>query len=325
MVDAKAGVRIGLGCAVAAWGSAMLGTACGDANGLGEVWSLTAIDQAVCEKLIECGCGEAFAELDAPLPLSCEGWTLEIVPYSEEGYYYGYGYEGGYEGDSYDETLPASLDEDCIRRITQRIQAADCSLQFSALGSDCSDFCFPIVGPRFAGEECNSQEDCGRNLLCHRGECKDPCLAKDPAEGDPCDGGNDCGAGLYCSNEDGGDLGVCLGYPVAGQTCYFGDCAAGLRCDQNGGDEGTCVALTPADNPCMGHRECASGYCPGGYCAELPGAGQPCGADGACAPGAGCELDDEGGGTCVSYSNQCFDLFDDVLDLALLTGVNGYD
>jgi hypothetical protein len=316
VVDAKAGVRIGLGCVFAAWGSTMLNTACGDENRRGEFVSIAPIDQALCEKLLECGCGDLFAQLEVDAPLTCEGWTLGSLlygGYQDDGddYYYGYGgYEGGYEG-GYDEPLPISLDEDCVRKLARRIDEVDCSLQFTE--TDCSEFCSPVVGPRQEGEPCARQDECGRGLVCHRDECRDPCLVRDPVEGDPCDGGNDCGPVLFCANEDGDSSGVCVAYPVAGQACYFGDCAPGLRCEQDGTVNGTCVALTPLGDACMGHLECASRYCPAGFCRDLPPPGSPCGAGGACAPGSDCVFDDEGGGTCVSDSNACENFFEDVV------------
>lgn len=300
----------------------MVGTACGDKNGVGEIWSTAPIDRALCEKLVECGCGEAFAELDAPVPLTCEGWTLASVLYGgddDDPYYYGYGYEGGYEGGYY-EPLPASVDEECIRKLAQRIDAIDCNLQFT--DGDCRDFCFPVIGPRFAGEPCDSQTDCGRNLICDRGECKDACAVRPPAEGDQCDDGNDCGDELVCANEDDDTMGVCIALPVAGQQCYFGACAPGLVCEPDDTDNGTCRALTAVGNACMGHGECATNYCPAGYCEERPGPGQACGANGICGPGTDCVSDDDGNGLCVPLSNACLDFVDAVLDTAYIVGVS---
>lgn len=318
MVDSKAGVRIGLGCAVAAWGSALIGTACGGPNGAGEIVSLAAVDQALCKKLIECECGQAFAQIDLSTPLSCEGWSINDLFYTgeegEEGYYYGYGY--GYEGGEPDEPLPVSIDEGCVQRIAQRIDALDCTLQFTAGASDCRDFCYPFVGPRFAGEVCARQEECGRNLMCHRGECTDPCLVRPPAEGDQCDDDNGCGADLFCANDGGSETGVCLAYPIGGDACYFSQCAAGFDCNA----DDICEALTPQGDPCMGHRECVTGYCPAGRCAALPSVGQACGIDGICAPGTDCEFDDEGGGVCVALGNQCIDFLEVVLDTAIVGG-----
>lgn len=316
VVSTASGVRIGLGCVAAAWGSVVVGSACGDANGLGEFTSFAPLERSLCEKMLECGCGEAFAAFDLIPPLTCDGWTLaDAFGYGQEGdeYYYGYGYEGGYDQE---EPLPVSVDEECVQRIAARIDALDCSLQFTAGGTDCRAFCWPIVGPRFAGEACSNQQDCGRGLVCDRDECRDPCLVRPPAEGDPCDGGNDCGDALVCVEAPDGDgTGVCMVLPAAGQPCYFGQCAEGLRCDDAGPEDGVCERLTAVGQPCMGHLECESRYCPAGYCEMAPGELQPCGTSDACAPGTTCVEDEVGNETCQPAGDACRDLLQSVFEL----------
>jgi hypothetical protein len=297
VVGATTGVRIGVGCAAAAWASMILPSACGDADGAGEIVSFQALEQALCEKALECGCGAAFAEFGAVAPLSCDGWSLDdIAPSPEEGYYaYGDDY-----GNDYD-PLPVSLDEECVRQIAARIDGLTCGLAFGEPLS-CREYCPVFIGPRLEGQSCAIQEHCGRGLQCHRGECTDPCLVRPPAEGDACVQ-DDCGSELVCSASD-PDPGICVALPLAGAPCIDGRCATGLSCDGT-----VCFAPLSQGEACMGHGECASRYCPAGHCSTAPGPDQPCGANGACASGSEC-IDEFGdGGTCrVRPSAECVEL-----------------
>lgn len=314
MVDSGERVRIGIGCVVAAIGAFATSPACGnpDEESAGvEPVSLTAVDQALCHKLIECGCGEAFAQVGLVAPLSCEGWTLPDIYPDEGGYYYGYGYE---EGGYYDDPIQIAVDHECLQSFAQRIDALDCNLYLTEVPQDCREFCWPLVGPRHEGEPCTSQLECGRGLLCAAGECRNPCLVDVPTQGASCESRRDCDSSFQvCTSEFEGQGGVCQALPSAGQACYFGECLPGVRCDQ-----GTCVTPTLDGEPCMGHRECASNYCPAGYCRQAPGAGERCGADGACAAGAECLFTDDSVGTCVAIARQCTDLLDTLFDLGLV-------
>lgn len=298
---------------IAAIGAFATSPACGTAGDepdLTEPASFTEIEQALCRKLVQCGCGESFVQAGLVPPLSCDGWTLEdLFADDDGGYYYGYGYE---EGGDYAEPLSVAVDEECLHSFAQRIEELDCNLYLSE-APDCRSFCSPFVGPRHAGEPCSSQFDCSRGLRCAYGECRDPCAIAAPSEGQPCESRDDCDrASQVCTSDQEGGPGRCISLPGVGQSCYFEECAPGVRCD-----DGECVSPTPDGAACMGHRECASSYCPAGYCSQAPGVGQECGADGACASGSECVAVDDGPGTCSAFAGQCIALIDAVSDLAL--------
>lgn len=292
------GFRIGIGCAAAAVTTAFVPLACGDADGEGEVFSITSLEQSLCEKVLACGCGEAFADFGLMPPVTCEGWSLaDASPTQEDGYYYAYGDEYG----DYDEPLPVSVDEACLARLEIRIDALACGDVLGLDISDCRDYCAPLIGPRLQGQSCRAQEECGRGLRCNLGECMDPCAVRTPIEGDPCPE-LDCGPSLLCDPSE-SEQGVCRLRPGAGAECLQGECAEGLRCD---GSTNTCLELAGEGQACTGHRTCITNYCPAGYCEQAPAANQPCGVDDACAPGSACEYEGDGGsGVCREIETAC--------------------
>lgn len=322
MVSVAEGVRIGLGCALAAGAGVLPSVACG--NGLGQTPSIVKLEQALCNKLVECGCGESFADSGLLLPVTCEGWTLaDALSYGDDGddgYDYGYGYEGGYEEP---DQLPRSVDEQCLQQIVARVDGLACDAFFAVGGADCHEFCWPVIGPRFAGEPCVTQSDCGRGLLCHHAECIEPCTMQPPGEGDPCESAAECPQGLVCGEQLDSDERVCVVLPTRGQPCYLGACAPGLGCGSDNSGNEVCVRLTEEGAPCMGHLECASRYCPAGFCALAPGENQGCGASDACAAGTECVEDEQGNATCRLVASQCFALLDSVLEVAISVSAAG--
>ncbi len=92
--------------------------------------------------------------------------------------------------------------------------------------------------------------------------------------GDPCEGSQECGAGLLC------EASRCQALPDIGQPCPSFRCERGAYCvarDPSPTQASTeCVEAEEVGHPCMGHRECATEYCPAAFCAERPGRGQPC-------------------------------------------------
>lgn len=314
MVDAGERARIGIGCVVAAIGAFTTSPACSKGDPLEATYepiSIAPVEQALCHKLVECGCGEAFADFGLVQPVSCDGWTLGDLFQAGEGGYYGYGYEGGYGYGDYEPVF----DEACMERFADRIDELDCDLRLSAFPEDCRDFCWPVIGPRWLGEPCELQTECGRGLLCSLGECRDPCTAGVATAGGQCNTRADCDRDTQvCTADVEGVPGVCRELPFAGAECYFGECMPGLRCN----DDDRCAPLTADGEPCMGHRECASVYCPAGYCRSRPEVGEACGPDGACAEGAECLYTDDGDrGVCTASSAHCVELVDTVIELVL--------
>lgn len=287
--------------------------ACGGPDGQGEIVSLRPFEQALCEKVVECGCGEAFAAFGAAAPLDCEGWTLgDLLPTPDDGYYYGDGYGYGYgDGDSY-EALPASIDEQCVERIARRIDGVDCDMFFASGPEDCREYCSPVIGPRLEGQGCLAQEHCGRGLRCHRGVCTDPCAVQPPAEGDPCESfSSQCGDDLVCASDE-SEWGICAALPGVGAPCIDGRCVAGASC----GDDGVCFEPAADGEPCSGHRQCASRYCPAGFCASAPAPNQPCGANDACAPGSECVFEGDREVCRSTAPKECLALLETLLEFA---------
>lgn len=94
-----------------------------------------------------------------------------------------------------------------------------------------------------------------------------------------------CREGLLCDYGDGN--GTCAAPPPAGEPCLSGECARGAFCDPT--DFTLCIAAQPLATPCTGHRQCASGYCPAGFCDERPQVGDPCAGSLVCDVGASCD------------------------------------
>jgi hypothetical protein len=97
----------------------------------------------------------------------------------------------------------------------------------------------------------------------------------------------------------GSDQNIC-GEQICAPTafCDFSDPTA-PRCREAGG----------VGAACMGHAQCTTSYCPAGFCAELPGEGEPCTVDGDCRSGTLCgqsEADPQG--TCFSVAPMCLQL-----------------
>lgn len=298
-------MRLGLCCTIAAGGAIVLAGACGDGDGVGPRQQ-QALIHALCEKLVECGCSES---LGIPVPLDCTSWSIILEPYPEPYYgYEGYGYEGGGNPDS-----DLTLDVDCLERYAEAIEQAACD--GPPIRLPCEERCKPYFGSRFEGEECDSEYACGRGLFCvpyydeqgePHAECREPCNIRRGQEGERCDSSG-CEPGLACGFAF--DLGfpVCARLPGLGQPCDEGDCSVGARCDD---DTETCVSLTADGEPCMGHRECASVYCPAGFCEPRPIAGSACGLDGVCASDATCLATGDTTGICIAAPPLCESMFE---------------
>lgn len=67
---------------------------------------------------------------------------------------------------------------------------------------------------------------------------------------------------------------ICIEGLQEGEPCGgIVPCAVGLTCDAS---ERICVAAAGLDEACSGHGQCETGYCPAGFCAELPVEDEPC-------------------------------------------------
>lgn len=293
--------RIGLCCSVAAAASALVGGACGDGDGVGPRQQ-QALVHALCDKLVECGCSES---LRVPVPLDCSGWSIAFEG-TPQPYY-------GYEGYGYDEPEPSlTLDVDCLERYAEAIAHASCD--GPPIQLPCEERCQPYFGPGLEGEPCATEYGCGRGLFCvgyydaygeSHGECRNPCSIHGAREGERCDSIG-CEPGLFCGATLDFEFPVCARPPSIGQPCDMGDCGPGARCD----DSETCVRLSPIGEPCMGHRECESVYCPAGFCEARPIAGSPCGIDGVCSEGTTCVATPDAVGLCITAPALCESMFE---------------
>lgn len=144
--------------------------------------------------------------------------------------------------------------------------------------------------PGEQGERCDDV-GCVEGLFCGRsGRCVPPGEA-----GEACEG-NTCRDGLWCD----WDLGQCAPLPNGeGQPCPIGECGGRLWCDTSNDPEGECRLRAPFGDPCTGHRQCESGFCPAGFCVELPLEGESCANANACANGLVCD-----GEVCIPALNR---------------------
>jgi hypothetical protein len=189
-------------------------------------------------------------------------------------------------------------DPTCWAETLEHLEAQACDPPSTSENDDeCRPPCKAWHGEQQIGEYCTIYEvdvtDCANGLactmpFCEQGDCKEVCL--DPcaraALGERCLDVQ-CHDGLLCDVlED-----ECVPTPEIGEPCVWGSgCGEGAMCDDES-DE--CVpADTPEEMgqpgaPCNSYRQCASGSCPAGFCAELPGRGEPCSE--ICAEGLECD------------------------------------
>ena len=150
---------------------------------------------------------------------------------------------------------------------------------------DCEPPCNIFHGTRQLGESCSTFDqgftDCAKGLAC-AGTCFAPCGGAAEV-GQSC-ASRPCNEGLFCDASD-----ACVELPGAGEPCT-GRCDEGSFCgtpDPMNPAVSECIPLAADGQPCMGHLECASGHCPVGSCAPLPGQDEACPAD-LCADGLSC-------------------------------------
>jgi hypothetical protein len=306
--------RIGFCCIVAGGGAALSVAACTDGPGIQQI-SLVGLSQAFCEKSLECGCAPLLlGQFDFVQPTSCEGWNLEqlFAPDEEGGDGYEGGYEGGYDdGNGDDDTaggkITHNFDQACADRIAAAIAETSCDRLIPEIA--CSDYCNIYYGTRFEGQPCDASRDCAQGLVC-RGECVDPCKLESVGEGESCEFAQ-CDAGLNCvetdTNDDGQLPPTCVRPDGGGgQPCGEETCSSASWCDTSDPSAPRCRARGGTGAECTGHSQCTTFYCPAGFCADLPGDGEPCSDEGDCRPGTLCvENEPDTGGTCAAVAPLC--------------------
>ncbi len=189
----------------------------------------------------------------------------------------------------------------------------------------CEVPCHYFHGTKTLGQSCeiygNEISDCAQGLRCSADRCIDPC-SEEPigtlaGSGESC-WYVDCREGLQCTP----DTSICAPLPKAGEPCPWGACVEGAVCDF-GTEEPVCVTIpgvgelcpqgaceegsfceaedlsNPMSDarcflpralaePCRGHRQCQSSYCPAGFCEQVPGEGESCAGVNLCAQGLDC-------------------------------------
>lgn len=178
------------------------------------------------------------------------------------------------------------------------------------------DTCF-LFAPNFPyAEECNQQllqgvqgvnKDCVDSVECVPDAYCGPdrkCRAL-PREGQECDnaGPKPCASGLYCAQDN-----TCQPLRKAGEECdEFNLCEPSLFCDTiDPTMESTCKSRKALNASCRGDKECISGYCIPGLCAD----GNVCYRDEDCEgrcrdSGEVCSSDDDCPGTCDISGIAC--------------------
>jgi hypothetical protein len=176
-------------------------------------------------------------------------------------------------------------DGTCLGAQIDRLDDRGCDPYRPEADDECEPPCWPYHGTRVIGEGCKELgyfTNCAQGLVCEietcdsgtcTGTCQTPC--RRAGVGDSCDDVQ-CVDTALCIYEETGP--VCRRIPDVGDPCLQGECAEGSFCVVDPVDPTiqTCTAAAPLGEACMGHPQCESGYCPAGFCEELPGKGDPC-------------------------------------------------
>jgi hypothetical protein len=272
--------------------------------------AVDALDEAYCERLNACDCNEEWQ----PTQQECRDQiAAQIDAWQQDGEANGLEYDGS-----------------CLGAVLDALDELGCEAAEDGDDDDepqCVAQCRPYHGRAAVGGLCHSYgqfDDCAQGLRCQietcdgeddcTGTCRDPCARAEVGEncdelqcveGAQCDyqtqrcrsladEGESCSnfacrEDLVCDFEND----RCVVLPSVGDSCFQGACAEGAFCVADPADPtmGTCTAPGELDEACMGHRQCESGYCPAGFCRELPGKGEEC--FGTCADGLACEFEAE--------------------------------
>lgn len=193
-----------------------------------------------------------------------------------------------------------TYDPRCLGERKDQLDELGCDATTAEPDASCVAPCQPWHGALGVGASCRSSDDgysdCAQRLRCNiescdtdpmtgentcTGTCADPC-----ASDGPCAGG--CGDDAWCDFE----TNTCQPLPHTGEPCNAaGLCHAPDFCALDPDDPTITRCFAPAalGDPCMGHSQCESGYCPAGACAELPQKGESCAGTFACARGLQCD------------------------------------
>lgn len=189
-----------------------------------------------------------------------------------------------------------TYDPACMGEYVHLLDSIGCDPTYEG-PSECEPPCLLVHGTRSEGQPCELYgeliSDCSPGLRCF-GTCEDPCgdgNGSGAGLGQPCTE-RGCDAGLLC---DFGATETCLARPGVGERCVQNQCEQGAFCDTvdplDPMSESRCFGPRAIGESCRGHAQCASEYCPAGFCAEPPDLGEPCAGAGVCASGLAC-IDD---------------------------------
>lgn len=270
----------------------------------------TVLREAYCARVFDCGCEIAprFATEE-----QCDAFVDEAIA----------------DLRARAEATGLRYDPTCIGGLVDQLDDDACTPYDDDDHDDdvCEVPCRPLIGDRLVGQPCIvyddwTDTDCAQGLECSidecleidscTGHCVDPCdgacvsgCAEDqvcnqsdgtceplPTGGQPCGYADACAEGFTCQYDIG--TAICAELPDAGESCgSTGRCRDDLDCrfDPMLGDS-LCFARVGLGEPCSGHRQCTSGYCPAGACVPLPGRGESCAGTSACADGLFCRPPD---------------------------------
>ena len=247
--------------------------------------AVDAFVEAWCERLVECDCDVDFV----PSPADCRAQVEAQI--------------GGLQQVGNDGDL--RYDGACLGAALDELDDRGCGPDVADGDDDdgCRRPCNAYHGTRTIGQSCEefgNFSDCAQGLRCDidecngdtcTGTCRDPCARA--GVGESCDEVQ-CVAEASCEWQETGSF--CRRLPKVGDECPQGACADGLFCANDPVDPTlrTCQAPAALGEACMGHPQCTSGYCPAGFCQELPGAGDDC--FGVCRTGFDCDFETS---TCV--------------------------
>jgi len=185
------------------------------------------------------------------------------------------------------ETLDAC--GDYVRSSLEELQQPPPGLEDLAYDPVCMGEKVDAIAARGCSPATDDDDACERPCLLYHGEIDvgEPCRAAM----DTVDSYSECSQGLRC------DVTECTSHDMCTGTCVDPCVDSGFT--TSGGDDddcdptgGSCMPSPDGaadDEPCTGHAQCQSGYCPAGFCAPLPEAGESCAGTFACAEGLTCD------------------------------------
>ncbi len=235
------------------------------------------LDDVVCDLAFDCECtyGRQFEER-----AQCTEWAQTQQSEAERIM------------DQYD----LEWDPTCVGWYVRGFEELECASQQlfpnDPDGDGCFAGCAPLHGSKTEGQSCQQIEnrfsDCDAGLRCQSGVCVANC-PEPLALGDLCSN-NECDEGLYCDFFDDAEP-TCKEKAVEGADCAQVECLEWLRCvtpDPMDPTVARCELKGEIAEPCTGHDQCTTGYCPAGFCEDFPTEGGDCRGTGVCADGFFC-------------------------------------